>query len=54
MVTELTEVVQHQKLRIRGLAQDKADVAARLAAMNPQVRPAMQWCGGSNTQCIHY
>ena len=37
MVAELTEVVQHQKLRMRGLAQEKAEIAARLAAMNPQV-----------------
>lgn len=37
LAAELSEVVQHQKLRMRGLAQEKAEAAARLAAMNPQV-----------------
>lgn len=47
MVRELTEVVQHQKLRMRALAQEKAETAARLVAMNPQVqgaRACVQFC----------
>lgn len=38
MVGQLSEVAQHQKLRMQGLAQEKADLAARLTATNPQVR----------------
>lgn len=34
---ELSEVVRQQKLRMRGLAQERAEAAARLAAANPQV-----------------
>lgn len=41
LVAELSEVVQHQKLRMRVLAQEKAEAAARLAAMNPQVMPGL-------------
>lgn len=36
LVGELSEVVRQQKLRMRGLAQEKAEAAARLAAMHPQ------------------
>ncbi len=35
---ELSEVVRQQKLRMRGLAQERAEAQARLQAMNPQVR----------------
>ena len=38
LVGELGEVVQKQKLRMRGLAQERAEACARLQAMNPQVR----------------
>lgn len=34
---ELSEVVRQQKLRMRGLAQERAEAQARLQAMNPQV-----------------
>lgn len=37
LASELSEVVQQQKLRMRGLAQEKAEACARLQAMNPQV-----------------
>jgi hypothetical protein len=37
LVGELGEVVQQQKLRMRGLAQERAEACARLQAMNPQV-----------------
>lgn len=40
LVGELSEVVQQQKLRMRGLAQEKAEACARLQAMNPQVAAA--------------
>lgn len=40
LVGELSEVVRQQKLRMRGLAQEKAEASARLAAMNPQVLPS--------------
>lgn len=33
---ELGEVVRQQKLRVRGLAQEKAEACARLQASNPQ------------------
>lgn len=38
LVGELSGVVQQQKLRLRGLAQERAEACARLQAMNPQVR----------------
>ena len=37
LVGELSEVVRQQKLRMRGLAQERAEAQARLQAMNPQV-----------------
>ena len=39
LVGELGEVVRQQKLRMRGLAQERAEACARLQAMNPQVCP---------------
>lgn len=41
LVGELGEVVRQQKLRMRGLVQEKAEACARLQAMNPQVRWAL-------------
>ena len=40
---ELGEVVRQQKLRMRGLAQEKAEACARLQAMNPQVGQGCWW-----------
>ena len=43
LVGELSQVVQQQRLRLRGLAQERAEACARLQAMNPQVGGQGVW-----------
>jgi hypothetical protein len=45
-------VVRQQKLRMRGLAQERADACARLAAMNPQVGRRARRGGGLGCMCV--